>query len=464
MLRDYQKSAIDDLRAAYRDGSRAPLLVLPTGGGKTYVFCEIARSARERGNVLILVHRAELLAQSSASLRALGVPHACIAPRHAWDPTERVQVASVQALVRRFARMDADGWAPSLIIVDEAHHATAGTWRKILAQWPAARVLGVTATPCRSDGAGLGDVFDALVEGPQIDELIGLGHLVPPVVYAPPGAPDLTGVRRRGGDYDATALAQAVDTAAFTGSAVAHYARLVAGAPAVAFCANVAHARHVAEEFRSAGWRAESLDGTMADSDRKRLIDQLGRGDLNVLTSCDIVSEGTDIPVIAAAILLRPTQSTGLYLQQVGRALRTSPGKDRAVIIDHVNNSGRHGMPDDRREWSLDGDGAAQIARAPAPKTCLACYMQYMPPTRAECPYCAAARPPATVPLSALRPAPADLVVRVSASMQTRKQRQANALTLADLEALGREWGYRSPRQWAMKVFGARAVRSRENR
>lgn len=464
MLRDYQKSAIDDLRVAYRDGAKAPLLVLPTGGGKTYVFCEIARAARKRGNVLILVHRAELLAQSSASLSALGVPHGCVAPRHVWDPTERVQVASVQALVRRFDRLAADAWAPALIIVDEAHHATAGTWRKILAQWPTARVLGVTATPCRSDGAGLGDVFDAMVEGPQIDELIGLGHLVPPVVYAPPGAPDLTGMRRRGGDYDTAALAQAVDTSAFTGSAVAHYARLVAGAPAVAFCANVAHARHVAEEFRNAGWRAESLDGTMADADRKRLIDQLGRGEINVLTSCDIVSEGTDIPVIAAAILLRPTQSTGLYLQQVGRALRTSPGKDCAVIIDHVNNSGRHGMPDERREWSLDGDGSAAVARAIGPKTCLGCYMQYYPPTRAECPYCGASRPPAAVPLAALQPAPADLVVRVSAATQTRKQRQANARTLAELESLGSEWGYRAPRQWAMKVFGARAARRYETR
>lgn len=386
ILRDYQRRAVDDLRAAYARGARAPLFVLATGGGKTFTFVYVAQNAVARGNrVLILVHRQELLMQASRSLSAMGVQHGLIAAGHP-QTDEPVQVASVQTLVRRLAR---GPLSFDLIVVDESHHAVAGSWRKIIQSLPNARVLGVTATPIRSDGKGLRDVFDAMVLGPSIGELIALGYLVQPVVYAPPTPLDLTGVRRRMGDFDQAQLAERLDKPAITGSAVGHYAKLCNGKPAIAFCVSVAHAQHVAEQFRAAGFRAQSIDGSMHDTERKRAIDDLGTGRLHVLTSCDIISEGTDIPVVSAAILLRPTQSMGLYLQQVGRTLRPALGKDRAIILDHVGNCHRHGMPDADRQWSLDGVQSTKRAandNAPTLRQCEKCYAVFLP--RAVCPEC----------------------------------------------------------------------------
>lgn len=265
-----------------------------------------------------------------------------------------IQVASVQTLVRRI-----DKYAePDLLIIDEAHHSVAGSWAKIIKAWPNTKILGVTATPTRLDGRGLGaqggGPFDELVIGPSVGELIDAGYLTQPVVYAPQTV-DMEGVKVRAGDYDKGETARRVDKAFITGSAVEHYRRLCPGVPAIAFCASIEHARHVAEEFRAAGFRAECIDGSLSDMERRGVIESLGSGGLDVLTSCEIVSEGTDIPVVGAAILLRPTASLGLFLQQVGRALRPYPGKENTIILDHVGNCLRHGLPDDDREWSLAG-------------------------------------------------------------------------------------------------------------
>ncbi len=312
-LRDYQQNAIASLRRSYAAGHKSVLFALPTGGGKTFTFAYVAsQSAAKGGTCLILVHRQELLKQASRSLDKLGVSHGLIAPGCAFSP-RKVQVASVQTLVRRMHKLP---WRPDLIIIDEAHHAVAGSWRRVLAYYPEARVLGVTATPCRTDGLGLGEVFSDLVIGPSIADLTAQGFLTPTKIYAPPLSVDLSGVRSRGGDYAKDDLQKAIDRPAITGDAVAHYRRICPGAPAIAFCVSVEHAKHVANQFREIGFRAQSLDGAMADDDRARAIDDLGLGRLDVLTSCDIVSEGTDIPVVTAALLLRPTQSEGLYLQQ----------------------------------------------------------------------------------------------------------------------------------------------------
>lgn len=197
-LRPYQAAIIADLRQAYRRGARAPLLALPTGGGKTHIFAHAAAMAQAKGrSVLILVHRRELLAQASEKLTAAGVPHGIIAPGHATT-RNRVQVASVQTLARR---LDQDREAPHLVIIDEAHHAVAGQWRTILEQFPGAWLLGVTATPCRLDGAGLGvsagGVFDALVTGPSAPDLTAEGFLVPARIFAPEIPPDLRGILHR---------------------------------------------------------------------------------------------------------------------------------------------------------------------------------------------------------------------------------------------------------------------------
>lgn len=356
-LRVYQSNSVEGIRQSYRDGYSSPLLVLPTGGGKTVVFSYVAAQTSSRGKrVLILVHRIELLRQTSNKLTEAGVYHGLINPKYTPNLHAPVQVASVQTLVKRLDKI----LPPDLIIIDEAHHAIAGTWKKVIDSFPNARVLGVTATPCRGDGSGLGKVaggvFDNLVMGPQISELIDMGFLVKPRIYAPKDKIDLSAVRMARGDYDAKQLNEVVDKPTITGDAVKHYMRLCPGTPAVVFCVSVNHAQHVAEEFRRAGFRAYHADGTLDDDVRARILGGLGNGTVDVVTSCDLISEGTDIPAIGCAILLRPTQSLGLYLQQVGRALRTSDGKSSAIILDHVGNVITHGLPDEDRAWSLEGD------------------------------------------------------------------------------------------------------------
>ena len=460
-LRNYQNRDVNRLRQAFRI-VRAALYVLPTGGGKTFCFSYITKNAAARGNrVWILVHRQELLLQSSESLSELGVEHGLIAPGHS-PTTDLVQVASVQTLVRRLGRIQ----PPDLIVIDEAHHANAASWAKVIEAYPQTRLLGVTATPCRMDGSGLGKhaggYFEEMIQGPTIAELIEQGYLSPPRVYAPPSGLDLSGVKSRYGDYVKKEMAAAVDRPKITGSAVEHYRRICPGVPAIAFCASVAHAEHVAAEFRGAGFRAASVDGTMHDSQRKGLIASLGNGRLQVLTSCDIVSEGTDIPVVGVAILLRPTQSTGLYLQQVGRALRTYPGKEYAVILDHVGNCHRHGLPDDIREWSLEGTRKNGKKKKPEEKIdrvkqCERCYAVHAPAPK--CPQCGHEYDDAPLPETVDGQLKEVDEMEAERIRRARQQERARAKSLEDLEAIGRQRGYKPG--WAKRVWEARQKRQR---
>jgi superfamily II DNA or RNA helicase len=386
-LRPYQTVGVDALRHAYKNGKRAPLYSLPTGGGKTLVFSYITRNAVNSGRrVLILVHRSELLRQASNTLTRWGVAHGLISPRHPMTG-QMVQVASVATIVRpaRLARMA----PPDLIIVDEAHHTVAGTWQKIIEAFPRARLLGVTATPSRMDGRGLGvhcgGYFDALISGPSVQDLIDGGFLAKPRVFASPRHLNLDGIRTRAGDYAQEQLSRAVSNREIIGDAVAHYARICPGKPAIAFCASIAHAQMVTEQFTRGGWRARRIDGGMADGERTAIVSALAEGDLDVMTSVDLVSEGFDVPACSAAILLRPTQSEMLYLQQVGRALRIAPGKTHAYILDHAGNVARHGLPQDARAWTLDGRD--QTDRGPALKQCPNCYAMLPMATRI-CPEC----------------------------------------------------------------------------
>jgi len=349
VLRDYQAAIVDALLAAYRTGARSVLLVLPTGGGKTIIFARVICGAVTKSKrVLVLAHRVEISDQICAALDREGVSYGLIAPG-APQTTHLVHVASVATLARRL-----DEYADSfdLVVIDEAHHAVAGSWGKIVAAMPRARILGVTATPERLDGRGLGDVFETICEGPSTAQLISQGHLSQFTVFAPSSVPDLSAVRTRLGDYEIGDLRKAMGGLIIE-SAVVEYGRICPGTPAVAFCVDIAHSEAVAARFRSHGFRAAHVDGTAPAQERRRLIAALGTGELNVLANCGLISEGVDVPAIGAAILLRPTQSLALYLQQVGRSLRPAPGKERALVLDFAGNSLRHGLPDDSRIWSL---------------------------------------------------------------------------------------------------------------
>ena len=454
-LRPYQDAIIQKARANFVMGRRSQLLVLPTGGGKTVCFSYMAGRAVEKGlRVWILAHRVELLDQISRTLREFAVPHGVIAPGYIADRRKPVQVASVFTLARRLERYD----PPDLIIVDEAHHAiSASTWGKVITAFPAAKLLGVTATPIRLSGEGLGDLFETMVQGPTMRELIDLGALSPYRLFAPAGV-DLTGVHTRMGDFVRGEIEAAMDKPSITGDAVAHYRKLAPGRRAVAFCVSVEHAVHVAEQFRAAGISAQAIDGGMDRTLRASVLSEFSAGRIQVLASCDLISEGFDVPAIEAAILLRPTQSLGLYLQQVGRALRTFPGKTEAVILDHAGNVKRHGLPDEERAWSLDGTAkkkSAQKSEVPV-KTCGSCFATvHAAATHCSCGF--------EFPVQKREVEHVDgelQEIDLATAVRQRRQEQGRAQTEADLVALGRSRGMKRPELWARHVMRARMARS----
>jgi superfamily II DNA or RNA helicase len=447
-LRPYQQEAISDLRMAYRNGARAPLLVAPTGMGKTVIFAAITQAAAARDRqVLILVHRRELIHQASAKLAAIGVDHGVIA---AGIPpaSASVQVASVQTLIRRLDRAA----SPDLIVIDEAHHAVSRSWRTVIDHWPNSLLLGVTATPIRQDGRGLGAMFDQLVLGPSAAELITAGYLAPARIYAPPPVADLAGIHRRAGDYAIDEAADRMDRPTVTGDAITHYQRIGAGQPAIAFCCNVKHATSVCNAFNAAGIRSATLLGNTTDRDD--LVARFAAGLIDVLVTVDVVSEGFDCPAAGCAILLRPTQSLGLYLQQVGRVLRPAPGKAAAIVLDHVGNVHRHGWPDDVRTWTLaDRERRPGCTGQPAPsvRTCPECFAAFKPAPM--CPCCGAACAP---PPRVIRQQDGELKELQREAVRLRVAERKKAQTLQQLIAVGQARGMKNPVGWAKHVHNAR--------
>jgi len=462
-LRDYQNDAIDSIRQLYAAGHMAPLLVLPTGSGKTVIFCDIAERVSIRNKrVYILVHRAELLNQTSEHLDKLGVDHGKIAPGYTMT-SDLVQVSSVQTLVRRLDKLP----NPDLLIIDEAHHAVAKSWSKIISNWQGVRLLGVTATPLRLDGKGLGKhvggCFDSLITGPSVKELTSQGYLTPSIIYAPPSGFNTIGIKTIAGDYDKKETTVRIDKPVITGCAIEHYKKHCPDFPAIAFCASIKHATHVAEQFNQAGIPSMSIDGTLSDKQRKHRIQSLGNGTIKVLTSCEIISEGTDIPVVSTAILLRPTKSLAIFLQQCGRTLRPAPqiGKTHSVILDHVGNCLRHGMVDDSREWSLDGQkkkkGNKNEEVSAAVRQCAGCYAVY-PVYLPKCPQCGMEYNTIERKIKEV----AGELIQVSSFDIAKHQKQkrvevGKAQSLEELEAIGKQRGYKNG--WAFRLYNIRKQR-----
>ncbi|MGZ8432830.1 MAG: DEAD/DEAH box helicase family protein [Candidatus Binatia bacterium] len=414
-LRPYQETIVNNVRQEFAKGRKSVLLVLPTGGGKTVCFSHIVDAVeKKKKRSVILLHREELVRQCSLSLAENGLRHRLIAPSalqrdimrehinsHGINfihPATDTVVASVQTLVRNFSKLP----PPDLIVSDECHHSPAKTWRNIYEKFPKARILGVTATPERADGQGLGNMFESMVVGPSTQWLIDNGFLCKPIVYAPEIELNLTDVKTSFGDYNKDELEQKVNSRVLIGNAVSHYKEICGGVPAIAFCVSVAHAEAVAEEFRSAGYRAIALDGKTDKTVRKNSIAALGRGELDVVTSCDLISEGVDVPLVGAAILLRPTKSLTIYLQSIGRALRRYPdapvmrlphmrrliqnGQHCAYILDHAGNKNRHGLPTAERKWSLEGRKKKNKRGAPE-RDCPECGFTHIA-MLAKCPKC----------------------------------------------------------------------------
>ncbi len=342
----------------------------------TVVAAEIIRSATARGNrVLFLVHRAELLAQSVHKLESAGITNIRIIQAGGDLGTGPVCVASIPTLTRWTERQP----AADLVIVDEAHHVVAKTWRRLADHYAASLILGLTATPQRADGKSLGDVFDSLVVGATVRELVDLGHLVPCHVYAPP---------------------RTLEAAELALSPVEAYRQHAGGDRAVVFCVTVEHAQRVAAEMNAAGIPTGVVSGAMAKDDRRRTLADLDAGMLRAVASCHVLTEGWDSPRVAVCILARKPQHTGLYLQMAGRVLRPAPGKTHATLIDLCGSVRDHGPPDLERDYALTGTGISKCDRE-AIRQCATCGGVFRAGP-AACPLCGVTMParPMAIPES----------------------------------------------------------------
>jgi len=353
VLRPYQTDIAAEFERHVERGDRSILLVAPTGSGKTVIASAIIASATRRA--LVVAHRREIVNQTSDKLTARGVAHGII---QAGDddklrPQARVQVASIQTLHARAIRSSTMLMPlADLLIIDEAHHACAMTYQKVIEAYPDAIVLGLTATPCRGDGRGLGGIFETLIECPQIPELIEGKYLVRSRIYAPVD-PDLHGVKTQAGDYVENQLADRMDRPKLIGDIVTHWHKFGERRKTVAFACSVGHSVHITDEFIKAGVRAEHLDGTTSKDEREAILARLASGETEVVANCMVLTEGFDCPDIGCIVLARPT------MQMIGRGLRPADGKSDCVILDHSGAVFRHGLPEDRVEWTLSPDRQA---------------------------------------------------------------------------------------------------------
>lgn len=453
-LRPDQRALLDAARAAIRHGTRKFILQGSTGFGKTVIAASILAGIAARGKRAWFVnHRRELVRQSVLTLTTaadltVGIVQAGIR----MDPREPIQVCAIQSLARRLARLP----DPDVIVLDEAHHTASKSWADLIARYPRAVIIGLTASPIRLDGQGLGAWFDVLLEGPSTAALIAAGHLAPYRLVAPPSRVDLTGVHMLGGDYNKREADTAMQASTVVGNALTEYARRCAGQRALLFLWSVAASRETVARFQAAGIAAAHVDGETPERERDAIMARFRAGDLRVLSNVDLVSEGFDVPAIEAVFLLRPTASLGLYLQQVGRALRPAPGKT-ALIVDHVRNYERHGLPDDPRAWSLDGKPTKARTMLTV-KACPRCYA-VVRTWVAVCPSCAHAFVAVAQPRE-VEHVEGDLAeVDVSALRRARGFEEAQCRTLDDLQALARKRGYAPG--WAHHRWQAKQGRRR---
>jgi len=447
-LRPYQTQLANDIRAAFSSGARRPLAVSPTGSGKTVLFSYITSQVLKRGaRVVIIAHRREILDQISGTLSRVAVPHGFI---QAGKPSSNqpAMVASIQTLSRRLNTTP----VPDLVIIDEAHHSVSKTYVEVFARWPDAKFIGVTATPERLDGKGLGAMFDRMVLGPSVQWLIDNGFLARPVYYAPRHTPDLSGVSKVAGDFDRAEAEKIIATWRITGDAVEHYCRICPNQRAVAFCITVAHAQLVADQFSAAGIPAASIDGTLDPEVRRQRVADLTSGKILVLTSCELISEGFDLLAVNAAILLRPTHSLSMHLQQLGRALRPCLGKINAVILDHVGNCLRHGLAEQERAWDLEGREKREAKSHPVEtKQCSHCFAIF---TGTTCPQCGTEREAGSREVEQVDGELQRLSIEDIAAKRRSRREEANCRTLEDFRALARQRGYKPG--WAYFRWQAR--------
>jgi superfamily II DNA or RNA helicase len=353
------------------DGFKAPCVVAPCGAGKSVIIGTIAKMTAEKGNyVLFLVHRRELCDQIESTFTSLGIPKV------------NYKVGMVQTIVRRLEKMA----KPSLIITDESHHGLAASYRKIYDYFHDVLRLGFTATPIRLNGSGLGDINDILIEEVDAEWLIKNNFLSPYKYYAPKLIDTSLLKLNNLHEFSNNSIDKVMENKTIYGDVVEHYQNLAAGEQAICYCHNIESSKIAKQEFINHGIIAEHIDATTPKKERDDIIAKFRSKEIRILCNVDLIGEGFDVPDCSTVIMLRPTQSLSLFIQQSMRGMRYQPGKT-SIIIDHVDNVRRFGLPDQKRHWSLTSKKKSNGEAEVKIKQCVNCFAVY-PSDLKECPEC----------------------------------------------------------------------------
>jgi superfamily II DNA or RNA helicase len=383
-LRPYQVEGEQACRRAFRKGRKRLIYSAATGSGKTTVASSIIEkaSAKAGAHILFLAHRKELISQCSKRLTEEGIPHGIIKAGIKPDHDQIVQVASKDTIVRRLKKYPENYF--TVIIVDECHRTLGKTYLKILDYNDNAYVVGLTATPWRLDGKGLGDFYEEIIETCTMQDLIDWGYLVEPRIFTSFRIPNIK-IASRGGDYKPEEMEKVYDKPTLIGDIFTHWNKHCSDRKTIIFATSINHSKHIAKIFQEHGINAAHIDGTTPEHERESILNNFEKGLIQVIVNVGILTEGYDCPLCSCIILARPTKSTNLYLQMAGRVLRPAEGKVDAIILDHSGCVSQHGFPQDEREYSLKGRVKNKKDPSKSFTTCKNCGAMYR---KSVCPEC----------------------------------------------------------------------------
>ena len=397
ILRDYQEEMIENARETLRAGKKRIIIHASCGAGKTIIAAAIVSSALEKNKkVLFLVHLRELAYQAMERFSDFGIGDEVGIIMAGEEPhlDKPVQIASVQTYIRRL-NLEEQAYNPwfhkaDLVIYDECQESISKTRKAILEIYKADTViLGLTATPCRADGRGLGEIYEEIVSCINIKELTKLGHLVPVVYFGCKELPDLNNIPIVAGDYNKKVLGERVDKPKLIGDIYDNWARLAIERQTVIFATNVKHSKHIKDLFERRGIKIEHVDAHTPEDERRDILNRFKSGDIQVVTNCAIYGQGADFPWASCIVLAKPSKSYGKYVQMAGRGLRPFPGKQNTIIIDHAGLVNVHRFLDEEVEWTLDGKQKAwkKKSKKKEPKI-FECEMCMTMHTGKRCPQC----------------------------------------------------------------------------
>ncbi len=442
-LRDYQIELMQLARDAMQTTKKI-LIVAPTGAGKTALIIEMIKNALTKNKkILFFVHQKKLIEQTSIALKKQNIDHGFLAAGYP-KKTRPLMLCMIQTYNRRELTINAD-----LMIIDEAHRSASNIYTKAILN--SQYLIGLTATPERTDGKPLGDYFQKMIETVTIKNLIDKNYLCSYELYGAAVEADFSNVKKTRGDYDAKQLSQVLNKNTITGDAVAHYKKYAFKKRCVVMCVNVEHAKSVAETYRAAGISALYLAGECSDLYQKILFKKFESGEIHVITCVNLLIEGVDIPAIECVQWLRPTQSLIVYMQGNGRGLRPHSEKKALIILDHVGNYLRHGLPCEERSWSLDGrkknkDKSEKIENI---TTCKSCFLVYKSSIKI-CPHCG------------FEPEKRERKIYETQEGELKKiteAKQKTPKTMEEIVIYGIEKGYKNPEAWAAHIIASRQKR-----